>query len=63
MDATGPLAILWNEAEKAKKRGKGLDPRDVIDIVERALVLIGNAHFVYMTDRRKAMLGRILPNV
>ncbi|VDI25874.1 Hypothetical predicted protein [Mytilus galloprovincialis] len=60
-DATGPLAILWTEAEKAKKRDRGLNPVDVIDIVQRALVLIGNAHYVYLTDRRRSMLGRVLP--
>jgi hypothetical protein len=62
LDATGPLAILWNEAEKLKKRDKGVDPVDVINIVQRALVLIGNAHFVYMSDRRKGLLSRILPD-
>ncbi|VDI51548.1 Hypothetical predicted protein [Mytilus galloprovincialis] len=61
LDATGPLAILWTEAEKAKKRDRGLNPVDVIDIVQRALVLIGNAHYVYLTDRRRSMLGRVLP--
>lgn len=62
LDATCPLAILWNEAEKLKKRDKGVDPVDVINIVQCALVLIGNAHFVFMTDRRKGLLSRILPD-
>ncbi|XP_062591130.1 uncharacterized protein LOC134252663 [Saccostrea cucullata] len=43
LDATGPLAILWHEAEK------------------RALVLIGNAHYVYLTDRRKTLLSKLVP--
>ena len=47
MDATGSLSILWNEAEKLKKKQRGIDPRDVIEIVQRALVLIGN----YIFDR------------
>ena len=46
LDAAGPLAILWSEAQKVKKDGKGLNPDDVINIVQRALVLVGNAHFV-----------------
>ena len=62
LDATGPLAILWNEAEKLKKKRRGVDPRDVIDIVQRSLVLIGNAHYVYLTDRRRSILGKILPD-
>lgn len=61
LDATGPLAILWQEAEKVKKANKGIDPNDVIGIVQRALVLIGNAHYVYMTDRRKTLLSKLVP--
>ena len=56
-----PLAILWQEAEKLKKANKGIDPNDVIGIVQRALVLIGNAHYVYMTDRRKTVLNKLIP--
>lgn len=52
---------FWNEAENFKKRDRGVDPVDAINIVQRALVLIGNAHFVFMTDRRKGLLIRILP--
>ena len=52
MDATCPLAMPWNEAEKLKKKQRGIDPRDVIDIVQRSLVLIGNAHYVCLTDTR-----------
>ena len=60
LDATGPLAILWQEAEKVKIANKGIDLNDVIDIVQRALVLIGNAHYVYMTDRRKTLLSKLV---
>ena len=62
LDATGPLAILWSEAEKLRKRHRGLDPVDVINIVQRAIVLIGNTHYVYMSDRRRSMLARLLPD-
>lgn len=53
---------MWNEAEKLKKRDKGEDPIDIINIVQRAItyIFIGNAHFVYMRDRRKGLLRRIL---
>lgn len=47
LDATGPLAILWNEAEKLKKRDKGVDPVDVINIVQHALVLIWECPFCF----------------
>ena len=32
----------------------------MINIVQRAIILIGNAQVVYMTDRRKGLLRRIL---
>jgi len=38
-----------------------LNPDNVINFVQRALVLVGNAHFVYMNDRRKTMLAKLLP--
>lgn len=62
LDAVGPLSILWKEAERLEKKGKAMDPRDVIAVVQRCLVLVGNAHFVYMTDRRKSLLAKLLPD-
>ncbi|CAC5412928.1 C1QL [Mytilus coruscus] len=62
LDATSSLAILWTEAEKATRRYHGLNPADVIDIVQRALVLIGNAHYVYLSDDRRSMFDRVLPS-
>ena len=47
---------------KNSKKGRGIDPRDVIDIVQRTLVLLGNAHYVYLADRRKSILAKILPD-
>lgn len=61
MDATGPLAFLWVVEEKARKCKQDLNPDDIIDIAKLALVLLVNAHEVYMTDRCKALLGRLLP--
>jgi hypothetical protein len=61
LDATGPLAILWQEAEKSKKAIKGIDPNNVIGIVQRAVVFIGNVHYVYMTDRRRTLLNKLVP--
>lgn len=53
---------MWNEAKKLKRLDKGVDPIDIINIVQRAItcIFIGNAHFVYMRDRRKGLLRRIL---
>ena len=60
-DATGPLAIFWQKAEKVKKANKGIDPNDFIGKVQRDLVLVGNAYYVYMTDRRKTLLSKLVP--
>lgn len=39
LHAAGPFAILWSEAQKERKDGKGLNPDDV--------------HFVNINDKRK----------
>lgn len=62
LDSFGPLSVLWSEAVKIKKEGKGMDPSDVIQLVQRAAVLIGNAHHVFNTERRKAMLAKYMPD-
>ena len=61
LDPLGPLAVLWAEAEKISKKGQGMDPSDVIQLVQRAIVLIGNAHFVFNTERRKAIMAKCMP--
>lgn len=50
LDALGPLSVLWGEAEQISKTGKGMDPSDVIQFVQRAIMFVGNAHFLYNTD-------------
>ena len=61
LDALGPLSVLWTEAERIKKCNKGMDPSDVISLVQCAIVLLGNAHFVYNIERRKSVLVKALP--
>ncbi|CAC5391272.1 unnamed protein product [Mytilus coruscus] len=39
-----------------------MDTADVIQLTQRAIVLAGNAHYVYNTDRRKAMLVKTMPD-
>ena len=38
-----------------------MDPSDVISLVQCAIVLLGNAHFVYNIERRKSVLAKALP--
>lgn len=61
LDALGPLSVLWGEAERISKTGKGMDPSDVIQFVHRAIMFVGNAHFLYNRDRRKAVLAKTMP--
>ncbi|XP_071135182.1 uncharacterized protein [Mytilus edulis] len=62
LDVMGPLSRLWSEAHRIKKDNQGMDPSDVIQLTQRAIVLAGNAHYVYNTDRRKAMLVKTMPD-
>lgn len=61
LDALGPLSVLWGKAERISKTGKGMDPSDVIQFVQRAIMFVGNAHFLYNTDRCKAVLAKTMP--
>ena len=61
LDALGPLSVLWSEAERIKKSGKGMEPADVIQLVQCAIVLLGNAHFIYNSERRKSVLAKTMP--
>lgn len=62
LDVMGPLSLLWSEADRIKKEKKGMDPADVIKLTQRAIVLAGNAHFLFNTERRKALLATTMPD-
>lgn len=62
LDVMGPLSLLWTEAERLKKAKQGMDPSDIIQLTQRAIVLAGNAHYVFNTDRRKAVLSQTMPD-
>ena len=55
------LSVLWTEAEHIRDNGQGMDPADVIQLVQRAIVLIGNAHFIFINERRKAIMATSMP--
>ena len=59
-DVIGPLSLLWTEADRIKKEGQGMDPADVIQLAQRAIVLTGNAHYIFNYDRRKAVLAKTM---
>ena len=62
LDSLGPLAVLWAEANRIKKLGEGMDPSDVIQLVQRAVVLTGNAHFIFNSERRKSIMAKTMPD-
>lgn len=56
------LSLLWTEADRIKKEGQGMDPADVIQLAQRAIVLTGNAHYIFNYDRHKAVLAKTMPD-
>jgi hypothetical protein len=57
------LSLLWTEADRIKKEGQGMDPADVIQLAQRAIVLTGNAHYIFNYDRHKAVLAKTMPDI
>ncbi|VDI01702.1 Hypothetical predicted protein, partial [Mytilus galloprovincialis] len=52
LDVMGPLSRLWSEAHRIKKDNQGMDPSDVIQLTQRAIVLAAGAH------KQPAVCGR-----
>ena len=59
LDPLGPLAQLWQNTLKEKS---GLDPAEVIELVQRAIALTGDASFCALVDRRKGLLAEVSSN-
>ena len=59
LDPLGPLAQLWQSVLIASKEKSGLDPAEVIELVQRAIALTGNASFCALVDRRKGLLAKV----
>ncbi|XP_028401014.1 uncharacterized protein LOC114524096 [Dendronephthya gigantea] len=59
LDPLGPLAQLWQKALLAEQSKTGLDPAEVVELVQRAVALTGNASFCALADRRKGLLAKI----
>ena len=60
LDPLGPLAQNWQNALIASKEKSGVDPAEVIELVQRAIALTGNASFCALFDRRKGLLAKVL---
>ena len=61
LDPLGPLSGLWQTAQSAQHENTGIDPAVVVEAVQRAMPLIGNASHCALVDRRKGLLAKISP--
>jgi len=63
LDATGPLAALHAHCHEAMKEKETLDPRKVLEAVNTALALIGNANSQACFERRRLILRKVNPDL
>ena len=61
LDPIGPLSRLWQTALSAQSENTGIDPAVVVEAVQRAISLIGNASHCTLVDRRKGLLAKVSP--
>ena len=61
LDPIGPLSRLWQTALSAQSENTGIDPAVVVEAVQRAIWLIGNASHCALVDRRKGLLAKVSP--
>ena len=61
LDPLGPLCHLWALAITADDEQCEIPPAVVIDMVKRAISLVGNASFCATSDRRKGLLAKLAP--
>ena len=61
LDPLGPLCNLWALAITADDEQCEIPPAVVIDMVKRAISLVGNASFCATSDRRKGLLAKLAP--
>ena len=61
LDPLGPLCNLWALAITADDEQCEIPPAVVIDMVKRAISLVGNASFCATSDRRKGLLAKLTP--
>ena len=61
LDPLGPLSGLWQTALSAQHENTGIDTAVVVEAIQRAMSLIGNASHRALVDRRKGLLAKISP--
>ena len=59
----GPLATLWAHLEASVDGSEELpDPQDMLDLLEKVIVLLGQAHTVGTYERRLSVLAKFYKN-
>ena len=61
LDPIGPLSLLWQTALSAQSENTGIDPAVVVETIQRAISLNGNASHCALVDRRKGLLAKVSP--
>ena len=61
LDPLGPLCNLWTLVITADDEQREIPPAVVIDMVKRAISLVGNASFCTTSDRRKGLFAKLAP--
>ena len=61
LDPIGPLSLLWQTALSAQSENTGIVPAVVVEAIQRAISLIGNASHCALVDRRKGLLAKVFP--
>ena len=61
LDPSGPLCNLWALVITADDEQCEIPPAVVIDMVKRAISLVGNASICATSDRRKGLLAKLAP--
>lgn len=61
LDAIGPLSALHSAAESHHAKGTQMDPAPVLEALNHALILLGNANAQAIYQRQRAVMQKVNP--
>lgn len=61
LDALGPLSALHSAAESHRAKGTQMDPAPVLETLNHALILLGNANAQAIYQRQRAVMQKVNP--
>ncbi len=62
LDALGPLSALHSAAESHRAKGTQMDPAPVLEALNHALILLGNANAQAIYQRQRAVMQKVNPS-